>query len=163
MALDARVLLQIIVESANRQIDCVSTFPKVAEGGAYRVSEAVFDDKTAVIARLPYLCTLPPSFGIASEVATMQLIQLHGVPVLQLYSWASSEENALGSAYTIMVKGGNGLEHTWYGMSVSERMSMIEKVAQIEQRLFQIQRPARGSIYTEPSWTLKKASSKCLL
>jgi aminoglycoside phosphotransferase (APT) family kinase protein len=139
LAFDARALLQIIVKSVNRQIDCVSTFSKIAEGGAYRVFEAAFEDKTAVIARLPYPCTLPPSFGIASEVATMQFLRLHGVPVPQLYAWASSAENALGSAYTIMVKvEGKELEHTWYEMSVSEEMSMIEKVVQIEQRLFQI-------------------------
>ncbi|KAG9683763.1 hypothetical protein KCU95_g13446, partial [Aureobasidium melanogenum] len=148
LVFDARALLQIIVESVNRQIDCVSTFSKIAEGGSYRIFEAVFDDKTAAIARLPYPCTLPPSFGIASEVATMQFLRLHGVPVPQLYAWAPSAENAVGSAYIIMAKvEGQELEHTWYDMSVSERMNMIEKVVQIERRLFQIQLPASGSIY----------------
>lgn len=141
-------MLQIIAESVNRQIDSVSTFSKIAEGGSYRVFEAVFDDKTAVIARLPYPCTLPPSFGIASEVATMQFLRLHGVPVPQLYAWAPSAENAVGSAYMIMAKAeGQELEHTWYKMSVSERMNMMENVVQIEERLFQIQLPACGSIY----------------
>lgn len=126
---DVRALLQIIVESVNKQIDCVSTFSKIAEGGSYRVFEAVFDDKTAVIARLPYPCTLPLAFGIASEVATMQFLRMHGLPIPQLYAWAPSVENVVGSAYMIMAKvEGQELENTWYEMSVSERMNMMEKI-----------------------------------
>jgi hypothetical protein len=148
MVFDARALLQIIVESVNKQIDAVSTFSKIAEGGSYRIFEAVFEDKTTAIARLPYPCTLPQSFGIASEVATMQFLRLHGIPIPQLYAWASSAENAVGSAYMIMAKvEGQELEHIWYGMSVSERMTMMEKIVEMEQRLFQIQLPASGSIY----------------
>jgi hypothetical protein len=132
----------------NKHIDLVSTFTKIAEGGSYRVFEAVFDDKTAVIARLPYPCTLPRSFGIASEVATMQFLRLHDIPVPQLYAWSTTAENAVGSAYIIMAKvEGQELEHTWYDMSVSERMKMVEKIVKIEQRLFQIRLPANGSIY----------------
>jgi hypothetical protein len=132
----------------NKHIDSVSTFTKIAEGGSYRVFEAVFDDNITVIARLPYPCTLPRSFGIASEVATMQFLRLHNVPVPQIYAWSSSAENAVGSPYIIMAKvEGRELQHTWYDMSVSERMSVVEQIVKIEQRLFQIQLPANGSIY----------------
>ncbi|KAK5999990.1 hypothetical protein QM012_005078 [Aureobasidium pullulans] len=99
---DARALLQIIVESVNKQIGSVSTFTKIAEGGSYRIFEVVFNDKTSAIARLPYPCTLPQSFGIASEVATIQFLRRQGIAVPQVYAWTSSMENAVGSAYIIM-------------------------------------------------------------
>lgn len=110
--------------------------------------EAVFDDGFAVIARLPYPCTVPRSFGIASEVATMQFLRLHDIPIPQIYDWASSAANAVGSEYIIMAKiEGQELEHTWYTMTVQERMSLMEKIVDMEKRLFQIPFPASGSLY----------------
>lgn len=145
---DATALLQVIAKAVKRSSDSILKFSKIAEGGSYRVFEAVFGDGFAVIARLPYPCTVPRSFGIASEVATMQFLRLHDIPVPQVYDWASSARNAVGSEYIIMAKAeGQELEHTWYTMTVQERMNVMENIVDMEKRLFQIPFPAFGSLY----------------
>lgn len=145
---DVTALLQVIAEGVERSPDSILKFSKIAEGGSYRVFEAVFADGFAVIARLPYPCTVPRSFGIASEVATMQFMRLHDIPVPQVYAWASSATNAVGSAYIIMAKAdGQELEHAWYTMTVHERMNVMESIVDMEKKLFQIRLPASGSLY----------------
>ncbi|KAF1828917.1 hypothetical protein BDW02DRAFT_511165 [Decorospora gaudefroyi] len=42
---------------------------------------------------------------------------------------------------------GKELEHTWYTMTVKQRMDMVEKIVDIEKMLFALQFPASGSIY----------------
>ena len=42
---------------------------------------------------------------------------------------------------------GQELEHTWYTMTFQERMSLMEKIVDMEKRLFQIPFPASGSFY----------------
>lgn len=82
---DVTALLQVIAKAVKGSSDPISKFPKIGEGGSYRVFEAVFSDSFAVIARLPYPCIVPRSFGIASEVATIQFLRLHDIPVPQVY------------------------------------------------------------------------------
>lgn len=141
-------LLRVIAEAVNKPPHSILQFSKIAEGGSYRVFEAVFDDGLAVIAQLPYPCTIPPVFGIASEVATMHFLQLHGIPVPQIFAWNSSAVNPVESEYVIMAKvQGKELDHTWYTMTLQERISMMESIVNLEKKLFQIQSPANGSIY----------------
>jgi len=78
---DVKALLQVIAKSVDKAIESILGFSKIAEGGSYRIFEAVFEDGLAVIARLPYPCTIPRTFGIASEVATMQFLRQHGIPI----------------------------------------------------------------------------------
>lgn len=148
LVFDVRALILVIVRSVDKALDSMMSFSKIAEGGSYRIFEAVFDDGFAVIARLPYPCTVPRTFGIASEVATMQFLRMHGIPIPQLFDWASSASNAVGSGYIIMARAeGRELEHTWYTMTLQERMNMMEKIVDVEKKLFQIQLPANGSVY----------------
>jgi aminoglycoside phosphotransferase len=110
-------------------VDDITTFTKVAEGGSYRVFEATFQDEKRVIVRLPYPSTAPRSYGIASEVATMQFLRLQGVPIPEVFDWSSSTSNPVGSEYIIMERvPGKELEHTWYTMTVQERMDVVEKI-----------------------------------
>lgn len=141
-------LLEAIAESVNKPVDSISNFSKIAEGGSFRVFEAVFSDGFAVIVRLPYPCTIPRSFGIASEAATMQFLRLHGIPIPRLFAWASSAANPVGSEYMIMAKvEGRELEHTWHTMTVQERMTVVKNIVDVERKLFQIKLPTNGSLY----------------
>lgn len=161
LTFDATALLQVIAKAVKRSSDSILKFSKIAEGSSYRVFEAVFGDGFAVIARLPYPCTVPRSFGIASEVATMQFLRLHDIPVPQVYDWASSARNAVGSEYIIMAKAeGQELEHTWYTMTVQERMNVMEKIVDMKKRLFQIPSLRLAVFTTRLFWEPKKALSK---
>jgi len=66
-----------------------------------------------------YLSTIPQKYGVASEVATMELLWLHGVPTHKVFDWDSSSLNAVGSEYIIMEKvPGKDLNETWYSMTL---------------------------------------------
>lgn len=62
-------------------MDAITDVRKLAEGGSYRVFEASITHSDPIIIRVPYPCTLPRTFGIASEVATLQYLGSKGIPV----------------------------------------------------------------------------------
>ncbi|KAF2761050.1 phosphotransferase family protein [Pseudovirgaria hyperparasitica] len=145
-------LCQVVARSVGHSSDEITSFTKVAEGGSYRVFEATFQDGLKVMVRLPYPSTLPHKYGIASEVATMEFLRLHGVPIPRVFSWDSSTSNQVGSEYIIMEKvPGVELEDTWYSMTLRERMDVVEKIVDIEKILFAIRFPASGSLYYKDS------------
>ena len=145
---DIHELCQAAAESVSRSVDDITTFAKIAEGGSYRIFEATFQDRLNVIVRLPYPSTIPQEYGIASEVATMEYLRLHGIPIPKVFDWSSSTDNPVQSEYIIMEKAqGMELEHTWYTMTAKERMAVVEKIVDIERMLFAIRFPASGSIY----------------
>jgi hypothetical protein len=145
-------LYQVIAESVNRPVNDITQLRRIAEGGSYRIFEAKFQDSMEVIARLHYPCTVPRKYGIASEVATMEFLRLHGVPIPRVYDWSASAANQVGSEYVIMEKfPGTELQHTWYTMTVQERGDIVEKIVDIEKILFAIRFPASGSLYFKDS------------
>lgn len=78
----------------------------------------------------------------------MRFLRLRGIPVPEVFDWASSATNAVGCAYIIMAKAeGQELEHVWHTMTLQERLSLMEKIVDVEKRLFQIHIPASGSLY----------------
>jgi hypothetical protein len=104
------------------------------------------------IARLPYPCTLPRKYGVASEVATMEFLRMHGIPIPKILDWSSSASNQLGSEYIIMERvSGRELADTWVTMTFKERMAVIQKIVDIERRLFGIQFPSSGSLFFKNS------------
>lgn len=149
---DIHELCQAAAESVSRSVDDITTFAKIAEGGSYRIFEATFQDEMNVIARLPYPSTVPREYGIVSEVATMEYLRLHSVPIPKVFAWSSSTDNPVRSEYIIMEKvQGKELEHTWYTMTAKEKRAIVEKIVDIEKTLFAIRFPASGSIYFKNS------------
>jgi hypothetical protein len=149
---DIHELCQAVAKSVGRSTDDIATFAKIAEGGSYCVFEATFQDRMSLIARLPYPSTIPREYGIVSEVATMEYLRLHGVPIPKVFDWSSSTDNLVRSEYIIMEKvQGRELEHTWYIITAKERMAVVEKIVDIERILFAIRFPASGSIYCKDS------------
>lgn len=145
---DIHELGQAVAKSVGRSTDDMSSLAKIAEGGSYRVFEATFQDGMNVIMRLPYPSTVPRGYGVASEVATMEYLRLHGVPIPKVFDWSSSTDNPVQSEYIIMEKvRGKELQHTWYTMTAKERMAVVEKIVDMERMLFAIRFPASGSIY----------------
>ncbi|KAL1305924.1 hypothetical protein AAFC00_004066 [Neodothiora populina] len=147
LVFDVSALLDVVSKAAGRPRESVTNIAKLAEGGYYRVFEVTFSDSLAVIARIPYPCTVPRQFGIASEVATMQYLRLHGIPVPEVLDWTVSP-NPVGSKYMIMAKAqGTELEQTWYTMSIEERSNVVKQIVVLESKMFQLDFPASGSIY----------------
>lgn len=141
-------LCNLVAKSVNRPPTELALVKKLAEGGSYRVFEATFCDKSKVIVRLPYPCTIPREYGIASEVATIKFLRLHGIPVPKILDWSSSTSNPLGSEYIIMEQvSGKELSETWHSMSFEERMSIVKKIVHLESLLFSIPFPASGSLF----------------
>lgn len=145
-------LCAIVAKSVGQSSEDIILFTKIAEGGSYRVFEATFSDGTKAIARLPYPSTIPRRYGIASEVATMDFLRLHGVPIPKIFDWSSSSSNPAGTEYIVMEKvPGEELDKTWYTMTVKQRMAFMERLISVEKTLFGIQFPANGSIFYKES------------
>ncbi|KAM5454088.1 hypothetical protein McanCB49686_004395 [Microsporum canis] len=149
LVFNVKKLLNIIASSVDQPSENVILFTKIAEGGSYRVFEATFKNGEEVIARLPYLCTLPGTYGIASEAATIDYLRLQGIPIPKVLAWNNSvTNNPLGTEYIITEKAkGKELEATWYTMGIDERKSVMERIVAIESLLFKIKLPAYGSLY----------------
>ncbi|EFR01039.1 serine/threonine protein kinase [Nannizzia gypsea CBS 118893] len=144
---DVDKLLDIIAKSVNQSSQNVVRLAKIAEGGSYRVFEATFKNGQEVIARLPYPSTLPHTYGVASEVATIEYLRLQGIPIPKVLAWNSSS-NPLGAEYVVMEKAKGGeLETAWYSIGFDERKTVVKKLVAIESHLFKIKLPAFGSLY----------------
>ncbi|KAK2879974.1 hypothetical protein FQN49_000700 [Arthroderma sp. PD_2] len=146
---DVNKLLNIIANSVEQSSEDVIQFTKIAEGGSYRVFEVTFKNGQEIIVRLPYPYTIPHAYGVASEVATIEYLRLHGIPIPKVLAWNSSiTNNSPDIEYIIMEKAkGKELEETWYTMGHDERKSVMEKIVAIESLLFNIELPAYGSLY----------------
>ncbi|TAQ84138.1 hypothetical protein B7494_g7538 [Chlorociboria aeruginascens] len=141
-------LCYLIAKSVGLPRTDITLITKIAEGGSYRIFEATFRDGLKVIARLPYPCTIPRKYGVASEVATMEFLRIHGIPIPKILDWSSSASNQLGSEYIIMERvSGKELADTWYTMTFKERMAVVKKIVDIEKLLFGIHFPANGSLF----------------
>ena len=145
---DVEGLLEVAATTINQDSADVEGFRKLAEGGFNRVFEITMRDGNKLIARLPYPCAYPKHLSIASEVATMNLVRSHGVPVPKVLGYSTTTHNAVGSEYIIMekVKGGD-LGDVWYELAEKERIKVTVEVTKLESLLFSISLPAYGSIY----------------
>ncbi|KAJ9400232.1 hypothetical protein DTO282F9_3002 [Paecilomyces variotii] len=126
----------------------IATFSKLSEGGFNRVFQATFKDGRCVIARLPYPSTVPEHYTVASEVATLDYLRLHGICTPEVYAWCSTKTNPVGSEYIIMEKlGGTPLGDTWYSMTPKEQHKIMKQIVEWEARLMSLEFPAYGSLY----------------
>jgi hypothetical protein len=126
----------------------VTSLLKIAEGGFNRIFQATCSDGRQVLARLPYPSTAPKHYTVASEVATMEYLQLNQIPVPRVYGWSSTTSNTVGAEYIIMEKlDGMTVGDIWFALSFKERYKVVEQIVQLEKKLFSLQLPANGSIY----------------
>ncbi|KAE8356297.1 kinase-like domain-containing protein [Aspergillus coremiiformis] len=130
-----------------RQEDIVS-FEKLAEGGFNRSFLITMRDGFRFVARIPYPVTEPKFLVIASEVATMDLLRSHGIPVPKILGYSPRADNSAGTEYIFMefVQGKN-LGDIWYCLAEKERAKIVERLVQLESQLFALRFPSGGSIY----------------
>ncbi|KAJ5558044.1 hypothetical protein N7535_009534 [Penicillium sp. DV-2018c] len=157
---DVPALQSIIASSSGRAISDIVDFSKLSEGGFNRVFQARFKDGQCVIARLPYPSTTPEHYAVASEVATLDYLRLHGLRTPKVYAWCSTKSNPVRSEYIIMEKlGGIPLGDIWYSMTPKEQHGMMKKIVHWEAELMSLSFPAYGSIYYCKDLTSEKKIS----
>jgi len=48
----------------------------------------------SLVARIPHPATAPKGFAVASEVATMDFLRFHGIPVPKVYAYSATSDIA---------------------------------------------------------------------
>lgn len=100
------------------------------------------------VGRIPYPITEPRQLVIASEVATMDFLRSHGIPVPQIYSYSAASDNPAGTEYIFMelIRGTN-LGDIWFDLGEKARITVVTKLVELESRLFALEFPASGGLY----------------
>ncbi|KAF1960978.1 hypothetical protein CC80DRAFT_523199 [Byssothecium circinans] len=100
------------------------------------------------VGRIPYPVTEPKHLVVASEVATMDFLHSHGIPVPKIYSYSATSENAAGTEYLFMeLMRGTNLGDVWFDLPEKARIRVVKKLVELESRLFALPLPASGSLY----------------
>ncbi|KAF1932981.1 uncharacterized protein M421DRAFT_399461 [Didymella exigua CBS 183.55] len=105
-------------------------------------------DGFQLVGRIPYPATEPKHLVIASEVATMDLLRMHGIPVPKIYSYSATSENPAGTEYIFieLVRGTN-LGDIWFSLPEKARITVVTRLVELESRLFALLFLASGSLY----------------
>jgi hypothetical protein len=141
-------LKRLAAASVNRGSEDVASFKKLAEGGFNRTFLVTMRDGFQMVARIPYTATEPKSLAVASEVATLDYLRLHDLPVPKVYGYSATSENAAGTEYVFMeFVHGTNLGDVWYDLSENARIHAVTKLVELESRAFSLQFPASGSLY----------------
>lgn len=126
----------------------ISDLRKLAEGGFNRIFLLTTEDGFQVIAKIPYMITVPKYYTTASEVATIDLLRSKGVPVARVLGWSADSNNSVGAEYIIMEKAsGIPLETRWFNLSKQEQHHLVTSLVDIEKKIFDIHFGHFGSIY----------------
>lgn len=124
------------------------SFKKLAEGGFNRTFLVSMRDGLELIARIPYLTTEPRKLLIASEVATMDYLRSHGLPIPKIHGYSATPNNPAGTEYIFMeVTAGTNLGDIWYQLGENARATIVRGLVELESQLLSIKFPASGSIY----------------
>src|ERR1700733_10033078 len=74
-------LNRLVAECINQKTEDVVLFKKLAGGGFNRAFPIAMRDAFSLAARIPYPTTDPKVFAVASEVAALDFLRSHGIPV----------------------------------------------------------------------------------
>lgn len=141
-------LQRVAAESVGCELSDTLDMKKIAEGALNPVFSIILTSGLRIIARIPYLISFPKCFATAGEVATMDFLRSYGLHVPQIYSYAASKDNSVGTEYIIMEEvPREGMNDRWYDMTEERRTNLVFQIAKIESKLFTINFPASGSIY----------------
>ncbi|PYH97880.1 phosphotransferase [Aspergillus ellipticus CBS 707.79] len=141
-------LRRLAAFSIHQKEEDVVGFEKLAEGGFNRSFLVTMQDKLRFVARIPYPVTQPKSLVIASEVATMDFLRSHGIPVPKVYRYSASADNPAGTEYIFMeLVQGQNLGDIRFDLSERQRAKLVANLVQLKSRLFKLRFPASGSLY----------------
>ncbi|KAJ6578076.1 protein kinase subdomain-containing protein PKL CAK Fmp29 [Mycena capillaripes] len=141
-------LCRLAAQSVDRSPDDIVDFAKLGEGGFNRAFLVTMRGGFQMVARIPYLSTVPKYYAIASEVATMALLRSSGLPIPEVYGYSPAPDNAAETEYIFMefVRGAK-LADVWFDLGEREIISVLRQLAQLESKMMSISFPAGGSLY----------------
>ncbi|PYI03534.1 hypothetical protein BO78DRAFT_432018 [Aspergillus sclerotiicarbonarius CBS 121057] len=141
-------LKRLAARAVRQKEEDVVGFEKLAEGGFNRSFLVTMRGSFRFVARVPYPITQPKPLVIASEVATMDFLRSHDIPVPKIYGYSATQDNPAETEYIFMefVQGKN-LGDIWFNLSARQRAKIVTKLVQLESRFFALTFPASGSLY----------------
>ncbi|RAK98730.1 uncharacterized protein BO80DRAFT_495297 [Aspergillus ibericus CBS 121593] len=147
-------LKRLAAQSVRKKEEDVVGFEKLAEGGFNRSFLVTMRDSSRFVARIPYPITEPSSLVIVSEVATMDFLRSHEIPVPKIYGYSATPDNPAETEYIFMefVQGTN-LGDIWFDLSERQRAKIVTNLVQLESRLFALRFPASGCLYYSSDFT----------
>jgi aminoglycoside phosphotransferase (APT) family kinase protein len=143
-------LRRLAAESVRRSIDDIVDLRKFAEGEHNRSFLITMHDGFKMVARIPYLgvYTIPNSFVVASEVATMNFLRFSGLPIPEVYEYSPSMDNAAETEYIFMeFVEGTSLSDIWCDLEEEDITSITSQLAELESTMMSIDFPAGGSLF----------------
>ncbi|KAJ5585265.1 uncharacterized protein N7459_005065 [Penicillium hispanicum] len=147
-AFNVSELKRLAALAVQQKEDDIAGFEKLAEGGFNRSFMITMRNGFRFVARVPYPVAEPKSLLVASEVATIDFLRSHGIPVPKVFGYSAVADNAAGTEYIFMeLVQGQNLGDIWYHLSEQERITLVKKLVQLESRVFGLQFPASGSLY----------------
>lgn len=147
-AFNVSQLKRLAALAVQQKEDDVAGFEKLAEGGFNRSFRITMRNGFQFVARIPYPVTEPKFLVVASEVATIDFLRSHGIPVPKIFGYSAVADNSAGTEYIFMeLVQGQNLGDIWYTLSEQERITLVTKLVQLESRLFALRFPASGSLY----------------
>ncbi|GJE85492.1 hypothetical protein PsYK624_015710 [Phanerochaete sordida] len=105
-------------------------------------------DGFRMVARIPYPVTVPRSYAVVSEAATMDFLRSFGLPTPQIYGYSSDSDNAAGTEYIFMefIQAAK-LSDVWRNLGEQDVDSIVEQLTHIESKMMSLSFPAGGSLY----------------
>ncbi|KAF3037178.1 hypothetical protein E8E11_006321 [Didymella keratinophila] len=141
-------LKHLAASAVDRSPGDVARFEKLGEGGFNRSFLITMRDGFQLVGRIPYTTTEPKQLVIASEVATMDFLRMHGIPVPKIYSYSATSENPAGTEYIFMeLVQGTNLGDIWFDLPEKARITVVTRLVELESRLFALPFSASGSLY----------------
>jgi hypothetical protein len=138
------------------------------EGGFSRALLLHKEDKSEIIAKIPFPIAGPPKYTTGSEVAVLQYrmlstfiymlcvltkvpITVHAhtrVPVPKILAWSCDASNPVGAEYIMMEKApGVQLFERWDKISERDKFGLVRQLTKLEGEMAEIRLPASGSLY----------------
>ncbi|EER29794.1 hypothetical protein CPC735_011120 [Coccidioides posadasii C735 delta SOWgp] len=147
-AFNVSELKRLAALAVQQKEDDVTGFEKLAEGGFNRSFKITMRNGFQFVARIPYPVTEPKFLVVASEVATIDFLRSHGIPVPKIFGYSAVADNSAGTEYIFMeLVQGQNLGDIWFTLSEQERITLVTKLVELESRLFGLRFPASGSLY----------------
>ncbi|KAJ7641652.1 protein kinase subdomain-containing protein PKL/CAK/Fmp29 [Roridomyces roridus] len=139
---------RLAAQSVNRSPDHVAYMEKLAEGDYNREILITMRDGFKMVAHIPYQCTIPRYFGVASEAATMAFLRFHGIPIPEVYGYSADANNPAGTEYIFAESiRGTKLVDQWFDLAEPDMISVLRQLVQLEKKTMSICFPAGGALY----------------
>ena len=94
-------------------------------------------DDFQLVARIPYPVTVPKSYAVASEAATMDFLRSSGMPILHVYGYSPTSDNVAETEYILMEFVHSAkLSNIWFDLGEREIEGVMRQLVQLMMSVF---------------------------